>query len=82
MNVGLTFNKPKQFVYDRLKMKLFCSKQREAFWKIETHLGAKYAASACARPVWLIITMFQNIIEEVEILLHKLFSINDLRHVF
>ena len=69
-NVGVALQEPEQFVDDRFQVQLLGCEGRESLGEIEAHLPAKYRSRAGSGAVGLVLAVFQNVVHQVEILLH------------
>ncbi len=72
MHIGVATQKPQQFVYNRLQMKFFGSKQRKTLFKVETHLIAEYTACAGTGAVALFNAVGHHMVKKFEILFHQI----------
>lgn len=69
-DVGVAFEKPKEFVYDRLQMELFCCEQGKTVGKVISHLTAEDAQSSGSGSVGFESSVVEDVLQEVEVLLH------------
>ncbi len=69
-NIRFSAQKPEQLVNDRPQVELLGREQRKALAQIEPHLVAKHAARAGARAVAFDDAVIENVLQQVEILLH------------
>ena len=70
-----TREEPQQFMNDRSQMQFFRREQGKAFLQIEAHLMPKYAHRTGSRSILANFSMGQNMIEQIQILLHAVTSV-------
>src|SRR5690606_4283673 len=71
-DVGLALQEPQQLVDDRAQVQLLGGDQGEALAQVEAHLPAEHAAGAGAGAVGLVGAMFQDMCQQLQVLLHAL----------
>ena len=82
-DVRVAFQEPEQLNDDRAQMQLLRGHHREAIGKVEPHLAAEHGACARAGPVGTLMPIVQDVLQEIEILLHvglggeSVLSVND-----
>jgi hypothetical protein len=69
-DVGVPFQKPKQFINYTFQVNFFRGNKGESFLQIKTHLVAKTAFGTRSCPVSFYNAIIQNMPKQVEILLH------------
>ena len=65
LDIGITIEKPKQFVDDGLQVQLLCCKTGESLLEVESHLVPKHADGACARAVALLFALRKDTVEQI-----------------
>ena len=70
-DVGVAAEHPQQLVDDGLQVHLLGGDQREALLEVETHLVAEHADGARARAVAFLHAVVEDVLEQVEVLLHE-----------
>jgi len=68
--VGITPEKPQQFVNNGLQVAFFGRDEWEALRQVESHLVAKYGECPRARAVGFFVSMFKDVPHEFKILVH------------
>ena len=70
-DIGISLDKPQQFVYNRAQMDFLGRQERESLRKVEPHLIAENGLRACARPVGLYMSVIHDMLQKLQILLHE-----------
>src|SRR5690606_17327331 len=73
LDVGASLEEPQQLVDNALHVQLFGRNRREPLLEIETHLMAEDAQRPCAGAIVLPGAIVQNVLQQVEILLHRVY---------
>ena len=70
LDVSVTIEEPEEFVDDRFEMDFFCRHERKTVGKVEAHLVAEYGTCAGTGAVVFIHSVFENVVQKIEILTH------------
>src|SRR5687767_3569811 len=69
-DIGISSQHPQQFNNDGFEVQLFSGQRRKTIIKIETHLVTENRFGSSAGAVRFLRTMFHNVFQKVDILLH------------
>ena len=69
-HIGVAAQEPQQFVDYRFEMELFGGEQGESVGEVESHLVAEHASGSGSGAVGFLDSVFEDVLQKVEILLH------------
>ena len=75
VHVGVAAQKPQQFVDDGLGVELLGGEQGESLAQVEVHLASEHASRAGAGAVGAVVSVGEDVGEQVEVLFHGVQSV-------
>ena len=71
-DIGITFDKPQQFVYNRAQMDFLRRQKGKSLREVKSHLIAENGLCAGPRPVGLDMSVIHDMLQKLQILFHEL----------
>ena len=71
LDVGVSLDKPQQFVYNRAQMDFLGRQKGKSLRKVKPHLIAENGLRTGARPVGLYMSVIHDMLQKLQILLHE-----------